>query len=205
MWYGGLIGGLAGILVVLLVGFRYLSPEPAVTIAIYVLGAGLSYGSLGYGAYVGFAGTALLLLALGLQPRKAVRGGMRLIPVVACVALLALPAAILTGRMPVDIEMNGAWSFALLEAAAIALGLRLITRWLSGPAADDELLLLPVALLALVGLNLGEHMTWEGGLSLALSLLLLALGWIDRYGGGLDRLRIPDEIWRVDRISTGEN
>ena len=29
------------------------------------------YASLGYGAYVGFAGPALLLLAVGLQPRKA--------------------------------------------------------------------------------------------------------------------------------------
>ena len=45
---------------------------------------------------------------------------------------------------------------------------------------------------------------WEGLLSLALSLLLVALGWIARRGG-LDNFRIPEEIWRVDPISTGKD
>lgn len=206
-WGIGLTGGLAGILVVLLLGFRYLSPELAVTIAIYVLGAGLAvtaHGSLGFGAFVGFAGAALLLLAVGLQPRKPVRAGARLVPVATGVAFLAIPVATLTGRLPAEIEIHGVWQLPLLEAAAIVVGLRLVGRWLSGPAGDLELLLLPVALLALTGFDLGEtlHLVpigWEGLLALGLCLLLVVLGWLGQRGS-LDNFRIPDEIWRVDRL-----
>jgi hypothetical protein len=211
-WGGGLTGGLVGILVVLLLGFRYLSPELAVTIAIYVLGAGLAYtahGTLGYGAFVGFAGAALVLVAVGLQPTKRIRAGVRLIPVAASLAFLAIPVATLTDRLSVDIEINGAWRLVLFEAAAIVVALRLIGRWLTGPAADVELLVLPVALLALTSLDLGERqhhylIGWEGWLGLALSVLLVVLGWLGQRGS-LDNFRIPDEIWRVDRISAGEN
>jgi hypothetical protein len=211
-WGIGLTGGLAGILVVLLLGFRYLSPELAVTIAIYVLAAGLAYtahGSLASGAFVGFAGAALVLVAVGLQPMKRVRAGVRLIPVAASLAFLAIPVAALSDRLSTDIEINGSWRLVLLEAAAIVVGLRLIGRWLSGPALDIELLFLPVALLALTSLDLGQRqhvysIGWEGWLALALSALLVLLGWLGQRGG-LDNFRIPDEIWRVDRISSTEN
>lgn len=211
-WGGGLIGGLAGIFVVLLLGFRYLSPELAVTIAIYVIGEGLAYtarGSLGYGAFIGFVGAALVLVAVGLQPRKSVRGGFRLVPIAASLAFLAIPVAALSDRLSMDIEFYGSWRLVLLEAAAIVVGVRLIGRWLTGPAADIELLYLPVVLVALTGLDLGERVQadsigWEGLLALAMSVLLLVLGWFGQRGG-LDNFRIPDEIWRVDRISTGEN
>ncbi len=211
-WSGGLTGGLASILVVLLLGFRYLSPELAVTIAIYVLGSGFAltaHASLGYGAFVGFAGAALLLVAVGLLPRKRVHAGARLIPIAASVAFLAIPVATLTGRLPEDIEFFGAWQLRLLEAAAIVVGLRLIGRWLSGPPTDVEVLLLPIALVAFTGLDLGENqhtyfIGWEGWLALTLSVLLVVLGWIGQRGG-LDNFRIPEEIWRVDRISAGEN
>jgi len=211
-WGGGLTGGLAGIFVVLLLGFRYLSPELGVTIAIYVLGEGLAYtadGFLAFGAFAGFAGAALVLVALGLQPRKPIRAGVRLIPVAASVAFLAIPVAALSGRLSTDIEIYGSWRLVLLEAAAIVVGLRLIGRWLSGPAADLELLVLPLALLALTGLDLGERLhinviSWEGWLALILSVLLVLLGWLGQRG--VDDFRIPEEIWRVDRISApGEN
>jgi hypothetical protein len=107
-------------------------------------------------------------------------------------------------------ELFGTWQLRLLEAAAIVLGLRLIGRWLSGAETDDELLLVPIALLVLTGLNLGEAQSttrlvgWEGWLSLVLCLVLVVLGWIARRGG-LNNVRIPEEIWRVDRISAGEN
>ncbi len=211
-WGGGLTGGLAGILVVLLLGFRYLSPEIAVTIAIYVLGAGFAYtahGSLGWGAFAGFAGAALLLIAVALLPRKRVRAGARLVPVAVSVAFLAIPVATLSGRLSPEIEIDGGWRLALLEAAAIVVGLRLIGRWLIGPASNLELLLLPVALLALTALDLGETqhiyvVSWEGWLELVLALLLVTLGWLGRRGT-LSNFRIPDEFWRVDRISADEN
>jgi hypothetical protein len=211
-WGGGLTGGLVAIFVVLLLGFRHLARELAIAVAIYVLADGFrytAYGSLSYGAYLGFAGTALLLFAVALQPRKPVRAGARLIPVAACVAFLSIPVATLSGRFSWRIELFGAWQLRLIEAAAIVVALRLIGRWLSGPAADVEVLLLPVALVAFTGLDLGEaqhvlFIDWEGWLSLALALLLVAFGWLGRRSG-LDNFRIPEEIWRVDRISTGEN
>ena len=41
-------------------------------------------------------------------------------------------------------------------------------------------------------------------LALAMSVLLVVLGWVGQRGS-LDNFRIPDEIWRVDQISAGEN
>jgi hypothetical protein len=214
-WSFGLTGGLVGIFVVLLLGFRRLSPELAVTAAIYVFTAGLSvtageFVSLGYGAFLGFAGAALLLLGVGLQlPRKLPRPGARLIPVAVVVVFLAVTAGTLTGRLPfTNTTLLGQWGLPLLEAAAIVLALRLIGRWLRGSGADDELLFLPVTLLALAGLNVAtaesiQSVDAESWLSLALCVLLVALGWLGRRGG-LD-FRIPEEIWRVDRISSAEN
>jgi hypothetical protein len=211
-WSGGIKGGLVAILVLLLLGSRRFSPELAVAVVIYVIGAGLAItadGSLGYGAFLGFGGAALLALAVVSGPRKPVSLDARLIPVAACLAFLAMPVATLSGSLPDSFEFVGGWRLYLAEAAAIVLALRLIRRWLSGPARDDEVLLLPVALLALTALDLGEKQDtyfigWEGWLSLALCLLLVVLGWIGRRGG-LDNFRIPEEIWRVDRISAGEN
>lgn len=212
-WGDGLVGGIAAIFVVLLLGFRRFSPELAVAVAIYVLASGLditAHGSLSYGAFLGFAGAALLLLAVGLHlPRKLPRPGARIVPAVATIAFVAIPVAALTQRLWADHYLFGGWQLRLLEAAALVLGLRLIGRWLSGRAPDDELLLLPIALLALAGLDLWatQDIRFVSGgewLSLALSIVLVALGWLGRRGG-LDDFRIPDEIWRVDRISTGEN
>jgi hypothetical protein len=147
---------------------------------------------------------------VSLLPRKPIRGGARLVPDAAGLVFLAIPVAALTGKLPMHLEIYAPWRLVLLEAAAVVVGLRLIGRWLTEPTRDGELLLLPLALLGLVGLDLGEAhqilgINWEGWLALALCLLLIALAWLDGSSGGLDRFRVPDEIWRVDRISAGEN
>ncbi len=70
-------------------------------------------------------------------------------------------------------------------------------------------MLLPLALLVVTVLDviLGHHETgiinWEGWVSIGLCLLLAALGWLER-NGGLENFRVPEEIWRVDRLP-GEN
>jgi hypothetical protein len=66
-------------------------------------------------------------------------------------------------------------------------------------------MLLPCALLAVTALDLIVDqrevgtISWEGWASVVLCVVLLALGWIER-DGGLERLRVPDEIWRIDRL-----
>ena len=119
----------------------------------------------------------------------------------ACLAFLAIPVATLTGRLSLRLEFDSPWRLYWLEAAAILVALRLLGRWLSGPRADRELVLLPLALLTLTALNLiAERITgvsWEGWVSVVLGAVLVAFGWIERTGG-IEKFRLP-EIWRVDR------
>jgi len=208
-------GGLAVILLVLLLGFRRLSVELAVAAAIYVMASGFMITQfpqtdLGYGAPLGFAGGALLLIAaarrLGSVPSDGRRLLVRLIPMLACLGFLAMPVATLTGRLSHILEFYSPWHWYWLELGAILVALRLLGRWLAGPKADDELVLLPLALLALTVLTVVEArrafdvLTWQSWLALGLSVLLAALGWLERTDR-LENLRVPEEIWRVDRLS----
>jgi hypothetical protein len=207
-------GGLAVILLVLLLGFRRLYVELAVGAAIYVMASGfaitqLPLTHLGYGAPLGFAGAALLLVAaarrLGSVPPDRRRLLVRLVPMLACVAFLALPVATLTERLSHQLEFYSPWHWYWLELGAILVALRLLGRWLAGPKADDELVLLPLALLALTVLTVVEAhnaldvLTWQSWLSLGLCVLLAVLGWLERTRG-LESFRVPEEIWRVDRL-----
>ena len=130
---------------------------------------------------------------------------MRLVPLVACLGFLAIPVATLTGRLSLQLEIDSPWHWYWLEVGAILVALRLLGRWLSGPRADDELVLLPLVLLALTVLTVVENhsdvgsISWEGWASLGLCLLLAVLGWLERTSR-LESLRVPEEIWRVDRL-----
>jgi hypothetical protein len=128
----------------------------------------------------------------------------------ACLGFLAIPVATLTGRLSlfsafsVTLDAYSPWRWDWVELGAILVGLRLLGRWLAGPKADDELVLLPLALLAMTVLTVVEasragYINWEAWLSMGLCVLLVVLGWLER-NGGLDKLRIPEEIWRVDRL-----
>ncbi len=205
-WIGGLVGGLAAIFVVLRLGFGRRSPELVIAIALSVLGSGLSittHWSLGYGAYIGFAGAALLSLSVAPQLLKLPPSSFRIIPLAASAAFIAVPVLDSTGRIP-QLSFSTPWELGLFEAAAIVAGLRLCGRWWTGSAGENELLLLPFVLLALLGLNLASlenvsRLNWQGLLSVSLCVFLLVCAWVERKGG------IPEEIWRVDRISTAED
>ncbi|MDX6480054.1 MAG: hypothetical protein QOG85_564, partial [Gaiellaceae bacterium] len=209
----GIAAGLTGILVVLILGFRRLSPEVAVAIAIYVLGMGFTvtaYGTLSYGAFLGFAGAALILLAVAPRLGSVSVSALRLVPAAACFAFAGLAVAIFSGKLPGDLATYNPWLLRLVETAAIVVALRLLGGWLTRQRGD-ELLLLALALLAFVGLALGElqdplfvnwegyFFNWEGYVFLGLAAFLVLCGLVERNGG------IPEEIWRIDRISTGEN
>jgi hypothetical protein len=208
--YGPTAGGLAVLLVLFLLGSRRFVVELAVGAAIYVMATGFEvtrYFSLGYGAPLGFVGAALLLLTASWQLRSVTvdlkRLLSRLVPMVACLAFLAIPVATLTGRLSPQLELDSPWRVFWLEVAAILVALRLLGRWLSGPRDDPELMLLPCALLSLTALDLivarRQGVSWEGWASVGLCLFLAVLGWIERTGG-LEKLRVPEEIWRVDRL-----
>ena len=209
--YSATAGGLTVILIVFLLGFRRLVAELAVAVAIYVMATGselTQYSRLGYAAPLGFAGAALLLLLAARQLRRvpiARNRVFRLVPMSACLAFLAIPVAALTGRLSPHLEFDSPWRVYWLGVAAILVALRLLGRWLSGPGDDPELMFLPCALLALTALDLIVDqrevgtISWEGWASVVLCVVLLALGWIER-NGGLERLRVPDEIWRIDRL-----
>ena len=71
---------------------------------------------------------------------------------------------------------------------------------------------LPLGLLLLITLDLldvvflrHEAISWEGLTAVLLCVLLAACGWLERHRGGLERWRIPEAIWRVDRFTDDED
>lgn len=210
-WLAGGIfpGGLVLIALVTLFGFGRLPVELIVGAAIYVSAAGFSiteFGRLAYGAPVGFAGTALLLFPAAGRLRDIPLGLerlIRLIPALACAAFLAVPIA---APYEFTSPLASPWRLGWLGLAAILVALRLLGRWIAGPRAAAERLLLPLLLLMLTGLDLiyirDQWISWEGWSSLALCLVLALLGWIEVRGSGLESF---SDIWRVDRISTVED
>jgi len=204
-------GGLAVIFIVLLLGFQRYVGELSVGAVIYAMVAGYGIaqapGRLGYGAPLGFAGAALLLVIaarrLGSVPPDRKRLLVRLVPLTACLGFLVLPVVTMMGGFVLAHEWRGYWLW--LEVGAILVALRLFGRWLGGPKDDDEFVLLPVLLFALtvfdVILNRRAFgaISWVGWLSVSLCLLLAVLGWLERTSR-LENLRIPEEVWRVDRL-----
>ena len=193
-----------------LLGARASLGELALGVAVFVGVTGSEttvFTRLGYGAALGFAGAALLLLSAArrLHPVAPKRLLTRGAPILACGAFLAIPVAALTGRLSVVQSLEFPWRLFWLGGAAIIVALRLLERWLSNVPEDRELVLLPLGLLALTALELiydrGE-IGWQGWAAVALCLLLIAFGWIER-NGGLEKLRVPEEIWRVDRTQPG--
>lgn len=208
-------GGLAVTLLVVLLGFRHLFVELAGGAAIYVMASGFGITQFpethfGYGAPLGFAGAALLLVAaarrLGSVPHDPKRLLVRLVPLVACLGFLAIPVATMTGRLSQQVDLDSPWHWYWLELGAILVVLRLLGRWLGGPKADDELVLLPLALLALTVLDVVEArrafgtISWESWVSIGFCVLLSVLGRLER-NGRLESFRVPEEIWRIDRLS----
>jgi hypothetical protein len=45
---------------------------------------------------------------------------------------------------------------------------------------------------------------WESWVSFGLCLLLAVLGWLERTNR-LESFRVPEEIWRVDRLPEAES
>jgi hypothetical protein len=199
-------GALTVILLVLLLRFERLFVELALGVEIYILAAGLASGSLDYGAPIGFAGAALLLLLAARRLRIRVQLG-RVLPLGACAAFVAIPVLTYTDRV-FWAEALSPWRLFWLEIVAIVAASRLFARWLNRPRDSREIVALPFVLLALTALDLiydrYEGLRWGGVATVVLCLLLAGFGWAER-NGKLEKFRIPEEIWRVDRLPPFED
>jgi hypothetical protein len=211
--HGAITGSLTVFLLSGILGYGRTLREFALGAVIYVLATGLTLAgftvSFAYGAVIGFAGAALLLFfaVRHLRPIPQTRFLIRVVPLAACVGFLAFAVGSNAGHS--TFEIQSPWRLFVLTAAATVLTLRLFLRWSERPRDSEAVVLLPLGLLLLTTLNLiyirDRGISWEGWVAVFLCLLLAACGWVERYRGGLDRLRLPEEIWRVDRISAGEN
>jgi hypothetical protein len=90
--------------------------------------------------------------------------------------------------------------FSWITVAGALLALTLIRLWLERPPDTRQLLIVPVVIAVLAGLDLAriETLTWGGGIVLGLCALLALFAWVEN-GRGLGRLRVP-EILRIDRL-----
>ncbi len=225
-WGIGEFGSFAGVLALLLIfgalaASRLAFPPTEIVLAIAtlvaVLGASLgkSIGypswSFGYGAYIGFAATGILLFIALCQvppPRIESRHALaRLVP------LATAFAAFLTIALPLWSVLPDRWSSEAVvlkdwyAVVGLLLTIHLLRRWLESarriPFPPDQLVVLPLALLALTALELirkrSEGMTWGGGILVGLCLLLALLGWMEPTGR-LESFHVPEELWRIDRL-----
>lgn len=191
--FSGLAGGLAVVLVALLIlASGVLAVEVAVGIAILVLSTGFTltgYASLGYGALLGFVGAAgtLVLLGAALRSLPSDRRMLRLAGGAGCLGFLAIAAVPLTGRLSAHLELEAPWRLLWLQMAAVLVGLHLLGRWLSGRRGDVKLVLLPLALTALTALDLvytrGQGFGWGAGIVVGLCVSLVGLGYRSRTDG----------------------
>jgi hypothetical protein len=225
-WANGEFGSFTGVLALLLIfgalaATRLAFPPTEIVLAIATLVAvmGASLGksigypswSFGYGAYIGFAATGILLFIAFSRvppPRIESRHALaRLGP------LAAAFAAFVTVALPLWAVLPDRWSSqaAVLKdwyaVVGLLLTIHLLRRWLESarrtPFPSDQLVALPLALLALTALELiqrrSEGMTWGGGILVGLCLLLALLGWMEPRGR-LESIRVPEELWRIDRL-----
>lgn len=168
---------------------------------------------LGYGAYVGFAGAALLLLLTGSSLRKTHvstrRLLVRLLPILgslACAAIVVVPWwQVLPDQLEQQFLEFGPITWLTIPVPALALWLS--ATWLSRAQSETtetrSLVLLPLAMLAVTTLVLINYrdagVRWGGWTLIGLSLFLLALGWVEDREG-LEQSGLA-EIFRVDRIA----
>lgn len=225
-WANGEFGSFTGVLALLLIfgalgATRIAFPPTEIVLAIATLVAvmGASLGksigypswSFGYGAYIGFAATGILLfIALSRVPPPRIESRhalARLVP------LAAAFAAFLTVALPLWSVLPDQWrsQVVVLEdwyaVVGLLLAIHLLRRWLESarrnPFPSDQLVVLPLALLALTALELiqrrSEGMTWGGGILVGLCLLLALLGWMEPKGR-LESIHVPEELWRIDRL-----
>lgn len=162
-----------------------------------------------YGSYVGFAATALLVLTVlaELRPVHVDRRHALVVAVPVAASICCLGAVV----VPTWNVLPDLWSFEAeavsgwFVVAGLLLALYQLRAWTRGgrrTLAAAAFLVLPS--LELVRARGAVGMIWGTWILFGLCLFLVVLGLIEEHGGGLESYRVPEEIWRVDRLP-GEN
>lgn len=163
-----------------------------------------------YGAYVGIAAAVMLLVSAlvpvrtgRLEPGRALPRTLPLVASVLCVVVIVLPWWFVVPRLSLfqDSPLYG-W----LDVPGMLLALYLVRLWrlrMRGPAAPGlQLVLVPLVLLVLAALELirfRASVIWTSVILVGLCLLLIVFGWLERTDR-LESFRVPEEIWRIDRL-----
>ena len=197
--------------------------DAVVAIAIFVSTLATSFRAesfvdrIGYGAYVGIVAAAILLVTALAHVRHVhvdrSRALARAVPLalsILCVAAVVIPSWFV---LPETWRDQAAPLNSWLAVTGVLLGLCLIRLWalqVRGPANTGGLLtLVPLVLLTLPSLELIRvrdypSVQWGSLIVVGLCVLLAVLGWFEE-NRGLEGFRVPDEIWRVDRLPGAES
>jgi hypothetical protein len=193
--------------------------DAVVAVAIFVSVAGTAFREnspffrLGYGAFVGFAAAGILLATalLPLRPGYVDRGRAlaRAVPLAAsvlCIAAVVVPSWFL---LPENWTSQSYALYGSMAVPGVLVSLDLVRLWTSrvrGPAGTGHrLTLVPLILLTLASLELirfrdNSDVIWGAIILVGLCLVLILFGWMEEEG-----LRVPEEIWRVDRLPEAES
>jgi hypothetical protein len=168
-----------------------------------------------YGAFVGIAaaGILLVLALLRLRPGRVEprRTRARAVPIAAsvlCVAAVVLPWWFV---LPQNWSFQDAALSGWLPVPGLLLGLYLVRLWIlqlrGSVRSGSRLVLVPLVLLTLAALELIRYrdagVVWSAVILVGLCLVLMLYGWIEERNG-LEGFRVPEEIWRVDRLPGAE-
>ena len=225
-WYsytGAALGALCLVVLAssILRAFESYVLDAVVAIVIFVSTLATSYRvesfvyRIGYGALVGIVAAGVLLVTALAQVRPGHldrgRASARAVPL--ALSILCVAAVVIPSWFVLPETWQAAPLISWLAVTGVLLGLYLIRLWalqIRGPANTSGLLtLVPLVLLTLPSLELirfrGDSDTQWGAIILVGLCLLLALcGWIEE-NRGLEGIRVPEQIWRVDRLPEAES
>lgn len=166
-----------------------------------------------YGAYLGYAAGAVFVVALATRrSRRAwdLRLRWELVPAGLALVYGALVVVPWWDVLPIDLQLRVIVApLSWVSIASLVVVVELAFCWSAQRPATEQAgrrrTLLPVALLALVAVDLARHpwrrnphLTWDAGLLGAILIGLVVVGHVDDEGGPAN-VRIP-EILRIDRI-----
>jgi len=208
-----LAGAAAGALALLLLVVPRLpyAVETVAAIAFLVAWIETGFGSftgfhMAYGAYVCLAAASVLVVGAVPMLRPVPVSRRTALPVAAaicCVGSVVIPT---WNALPQSWTFEAGAVYGWFVVVGLLLGIYLIRAWTRGGRLTLPALgFLALPTLQLIRLRDELGLVWGTWILVGLCLVLVVLGWIEEYGGGLGSFRMPEEIWRVDRLPGAES